>query len=562
MAIDKRRGHRLRGGLLASASLAAVVVAAPAGAMEIDLGNRDLSLRWDNTVRYSVGMRMENVNHDFANHLGNDETETAFDRYDVMLNRVDLLSELDFAYQRKYGFRLSGAGWRDFAYDNDSHVNPNLVGSGNYYGNTYNDYTKDYIVGPHAEVLDAFVFGNFQVSGTLLRAKAGRHNLYWGESLYTLGNSIAYSQGPVDTIKAATSPGAEAKELFMPLNQVSAQWQVTREVAIAGQYLLEWDSFRNVPGGTYFSVGSSADGSRSDYGSPPGAFPIINGLDIEPEEDSHDWGLSVRWSPKWLGGTLGFYYRNFDEKVPWSITALNGALPSQVQLVYGQDTELYGASLATNYASVSIGAELSYRRNTALVGPNGRFVSQVPGGSALTYDQAEGARGKTLHALVNGVWLMPETSLWTGGTLQGEISGQHLVGVTKNRQAFLLEDTATCGQPNGIKYGCATKNSVGVQGQFRPEWPQALPGIDLAMPVSGNYQIYGNGAALVGGNEGSYGWSIGLDATYKKRYDFSLKYSDKYSSYQAANGLYLGGNGSGAVQNNHGWLSASFKTTF
>jgi hypothetical protein len=237
-------------------------------------------------------------------------------------------------------------------------------------------------------------------------------------------------------------------------------------------------------------------------------------------------------------------------------------LPSQVQLVYGQDTELYGASLATNYASVSIGAELSYRRNTALVGPNGRFVSQVPGGSALTYDQAEGARGKTLHALVNGVWLMPETSLWTGGTLQGEISGQHLVGVTKNRQAFLLEDTATCGQPNGIKYGCATKNSVGVQGQFRPEWPQALPGIDLAMPVSGNYQIYGNGAALVGGNEGSYGWSIGLDATYKKRYDFSLKYSDKYSSYQAANGLYLGGNGSGAVQNNHGWLSASFKTTF
>src|SRR6202008_5001060 len=38
----------------------------------------------------------------------------------VVSNRFDLLSELDVAWKQKFGFRVSGAGWWDLAYRNDT----------------------------------------------------------------------------------------------------------------------------------------------------------------------------------------------------------------------------------------------------------------------------------------------------------------------------------------------------------------------------------------------------------------------------------------------------------
>ncbi len=40
-----------------------------------------------------------------------------------MTNRLDLLSEFDFVYQRKYGFRASYAAWKDFAYNSLDNTN-------------------------------------------------------------------------------------------------------------------------------------------------------------------------------------------------------------------------------------------------------------------------------------------------------------------------------------------------------------------------------------------------------------------------------------------------------
>ena len=73
------------------------------------------------------------------------------------------------------------------------------------------------------------MFGRFDLGDTPLTVKLGRHTQYWGESLFVNGNlnSIAYSQNPLDLQKGFATPGAEAKELFRPLNQISAQAAVT-----------------------------------------------------------------------------------------------------------------------------------------------------------------------------------------------------------------------------------------------------------------------------------------------------------------------------------------------
>src|SRR5690606_5777840 len=116
--------------------------------------------------------------------------------------------------------------------------------------------------------------------------------------------------------------------------------------------------------------------------------------------------------------------------------------PNAIRLNYARDTELYGFSLTKNLATVSLGGELSYRKNTALNSVSGYSV--LAGGAAgpvsalgasgieATYDEAEGARGNTWHALLNGIYLLPRTALWTGGSLQAELTYSRLDKITEN----------------------------------------------------------------------------------------------------------------------------------
>ena len=69
------------------------------------------------------------------------------------------------------------------------------------------------------------MFGGFDLGNVPVSLKAGRHTLYWGESLFLGGNlhGIAYAQNPLDLQKGFATPGVEAKELFRPLNQLSGR---------------------------------------------------------------------------------------------------------------------------------------------------------------------------------------------------------------------------------------------------------------------------------------------------------------------------------------------------
>jgi hypothetical protein len=427
-------------------------------------------------------------------------------------------------------------------------------GSNNYANDVYNPYTKRYVHGPSGELLDAFAFGKFQLGETQLNLKVGQHNVYWGDSMFTIGNSIAYSQGPIDTIKSATSPGAEAKELFLPLKQISAQWQVNPSLSLSAQYLLDWKPFRLVPGGTYFAQN---DAVRSDYASPPiaalapgGSQWLDSGPDLEPNHKRGDFGVNLRASPTWLNGTFGVYYRRFDEKLPWGFVAAGGGTtPGTIgaaRLNYARGVQLFGLSLNKPVGPISVGSEVSYRKNTALNSTTQFVLNPNP-----TYDQAEGARGDTFHALVNGIYLLPRTPLWVGGNVAAELSYQRLIRATRNKALF-----NAC---NGAdkRTGCATESALGMNVSFTPEWPQAFPGWDLSMPISVAYGIHGNGPALAGGNEGSLSASIGLKGKLYTVYEFSLAYNTsraRYASPTVTSGP--------ASQNSHDWLSFTFKTTF
>lgn len=559
-----RRGHRP---FALAAGLAAGVLAAGAQGFEIDTGQPDWRLRWDQQLRYALGVRGEKVNDDFGNSPTFDETERKFGRGDVMMNRVDLLSEADLVWRSRYGLRLSAAAWYDAAYSNGrAEGNPAFAGFGNYDGGRYSSTTRRYARGASGEILDAFVFANHDFGGgRSLALKLGQHTVYWGETLFQGFHGIAYSQAPLDGLKAAASPGIEAKEVFMPVSQLSASYSFSPEWSLRGQYFLAWRPNRLPQGGTYFGAADMLfDGPDTMVvGATPEGAPIVvpRTASVEPTRHAgNNWGLNLRWSPAALDATtFGLYYRRFDETQPWApvISVGPGFAPDGYHLAYAKDTEMLALSVSTALGPTSFGLDLSYRRHTALVStPVFAAVGDLEG--------VEGARGNTWHLVANVFYLLPASSLWQTGTLAAELAYSRLDRVTRNEALYLGVGRDACTTPTGARGGkrdgCATKDVLVAQVNFAPQWLQVAPSLDLTLPLTLSWGLHGNGATLGGGNEGAHAYSVGLELLYQQKYVLKLQWADAHADYRdTAAGPSPNGN---AVQNNHGWFSVSFKTSF
>ena len=563
------RQHRPFGPYLApcAAAVALLCAGTAARAFEIDTGNPDLAVRFDNTVRANYGVRVESRDSKIANSAVADEGDALFDDGDSVAKRLDLLSELDVVYKKRFGARVSGAGWYDDAYGSDSKSNPNppLSQIPSYENNKFSSTTKRFYRGGSGELLDAFVFGGVDLGDVPVNAKLGRHTLYWGESIFLSGNlhGIAYAQNPLDLQKGFATPGVEAKELFRPLNQFSLQAQVTEELSLAAQYMFEWEAARYPEGGTYLGpVDFVFDGPERQF--LPGGLGFAHRGDPSEPDQSGEWGLSARWSPEWLDGTLGFYYRNFADKLPQVLLTQVGPNISRYNLLYADDIDLYGISLSKNIGSVSVGAEVSYRHNTPL---NSQVLGVAPG---LPADgETKGARGDTWHGVLNGIGLIPRTPLFDQAAWVAELTWSHWSKVTSGKDLFMAKGYAPCeangtSRPNDLgKWdGCTTKDFVGIGLGFTPTWFQVLPGVDLSAPLTYAVGVKGNAATVFGGNQGLGNYTIGLGADVLQKYRFDLKYIDFVGRYRDNGTSVTTQNGLTTFLKDRGFVSLTFKATF
>ncbi len=544
--------------------------------MEVDVGNPDLKVRWDNTVRYNLGVRMEGQDARILAGNPYDESDAKFSKHDIVTNRFDLLSEFDLSYKSRFGARISATAWYDHAYQDRTLTAP-AGGVTSYFNNEYNAKVKRYVNGPSAEFLDAFAWANFNLGEVPVNVKLGRHAIVWGEGLLIGAHAISYSQAPIDGQKAVSSPGIETKEVFLPLNQLSFKAQVTSDLTLAGQYFLEWKETRAPNGGTYLSGSDTAP--NVDRLNIAAGFAAANVAPVKPK-DAGNWGLSARLNVAAIDSTVGLYYRKFNDYNPEngiqfrSFTQLvpgNPAttVPATFRFVYPQDVKLIGLSLARGIGPVSFGAELSYRKNAAL--------NTV--GSYVSTNLDTGARGNTLHAVANGVYLLPKTALWDTGSVAAEFAYSHLQKVTANEQLYKGVGTAACvrtgtsgatAQPGDESDGCSSKDFYQMAVNFAPQYLGILPSWDLTVPMSINYGIKGVAPSGSGGFEKLLVWSIGANMIYQARHEFSLRYSDlrapsKYGPANA-NGVtpLIGGGASGGSlgSTDRGWLVFTYRTAF
>ncbi|HEX7936839.1 MAG TPA: DUF1302 family protein [Paraburkholderia sp.] len=550
------------------ASLIAAMLPLQAYAFKIDTGSTDWDVNWDNTISYNLGMRAKGIDPMIGNNPNFDDGDYKFRHAgDIVTNRLSILSEFTAAYQGYVGFRLSGSAWKDFAYGSGDVTNPGVYAPGvtyrslgSYPNGTYGSFTNRYYV-QGAQLLDGFAFYNTQVAGRAVYLKAGQFTEYWGNSLLSPTQGISYAQSATDGIKALTSPGTTTKELLLPRPQISMTAQLTPQVAVSGQYELGWTYSRLPTGGTYLEANDAAAQGPSYLVIPTPRSAVLapQGSSITPPQIDNNFGLKVSWTPSFMDGAMGFYYRRLDETAPWVLTNWKGGAPTDYHLSYNRGVQLLGYSLDTTLGSVSFGFEASYRHNTALATALSPAIAK----------QTEGAKGDVLNIVTNAVVPLSKTPLWQTGTLTAEIGYTHLLSVTQNAQLYNGVGYAAC--PSNNKWnGCSTKDYVGAGLVFQPQWLQVFPGVDLSMPTSVTGGLWGTNPinpGSGGGAQGFFQYSIGVQALIRQKATLTLSYIGYHAHVNKTavtpSGLPYASTGNGLIDlNDRPWVSLVFQSSF
>ena len=511
--------------------------AAAAGAFPIDTENEDVQMRWDNKVSFTAGWRVGERDTAIA---ANPELSAAVasdyfaDKGDLYTTRFDLYSEFDLKYKSTSGFRLSGAAWYDPSFPGNPKVGPggpanSSFGAANKWPGEIRHFYES-----GAELLDAFAFTRVDLGDVPLSIKAGRTSIVWGESVFGgVGgsNSVGYAQSPNDGRKSSQNPNASLKETSLPIAQVDAVFNVTDTSNLSLYVATEWRPDR-VPGsGTYMGFSDGVAGAPylfCNEALPYACFPY--GPPVEGK--TGDWGVQYKIRPSFLDdASISLNYRQFAEKAPWyAVWDVADNQPiGQARSVYGNDTKVLGLTFNTTKWQVSWGGELSMRRNAALVSDFSALAPVSVGGvngpgGQFSSSPTEGARGDTLHALLNAQIFLGKAAFWDTFVVATEFAVSHLQKVTKNPQFFQAKGagyapvlcnapTSAGGAANPTVAGCvdSTAESLGIY--LDPTTYQVFPSVDIELPVFMQFNF--NNSPLNGGSTSGFNtFSAGVKATW------------------------------------------------
>lgn len=506
--------------VLNAMACASVLACMNAGAMEIDTGNPDIKVRWDNTVKYSTAFRLNDPNSALisASAANNDDGDRNFNK-GLISSRFDLFSELDVVSNGGYGFRISGAAWNDAIYNNGN-SNPGFAGGAfpNRTSGAANQFAPQTskLHGRKKEILDAFVFGKLDLGETTSTTRFGQHSVLYGESLFFGGNGIAAAQSPVDVIKLLSVPGTQFKEAIIPVPQISGQIQINPNLSFGAYYQFGFKPNRLPAAGSYFAqTDVMQDGAEQLLLGPLGAAPR---LADKTASDDGQYGVQVKWRSN--ESDFGLYAVRFHEKTPQVVAnvAFNpvaGApLPASYQLVYHEGITAYGASVSHSIGVFNISAEASVRQNQDLSSPTAADLSAFGFPATNNTNNPGYAVGKSGHFNLNTLATIGRTPLWNEATLLAEVAWNRLLSVTKNAAAL---------DPNG------TRDAWAFRAVLEPTYRQVLPGLDIGIPIGISYAPSNSKTLVLGpGNfpaAGGGDFSIGVNGSYLDAWRFTLSWT-------------------------------------
>lgn len=499
----------------------AALMAGPGWAVEIDTGNPELKIRWDNTFKYSLMGRVKERSPGLSqtafgptgvvgpNNVNQDDGDNNFNR-GVVSNRLDLLSELDLSMSN-FGGRISAAAWYDEVYNKDT--DNNSTTSNHTPASEFPAETRE-LMGRKAELLDAFVYSKFDLASRPASFRLGRHTLLWGESLFFGANGIAGGQAPLDLIKLLSVPNSQFKEIARPTGKLSGQVQLTDELTLGAYVGYEWEKTRLIPAGAYLSTSDAmGPGATRINAGPTGTFQRRD--DLEPP-DSGQGGLQLRWRADSLDTDFGFYAIRYHATTPSNIhNTLAGVPPAlsaqSYRWLYHEGVRAFGVSFAKTVGEWGLAGEASIRKNAPLASSGQSVIPAINVGTRFDNDENPGyAVGDTAHAQISWLASLGPSFISREASFVGEVAWNKRMEVTHNPQML---------NPN------ADKSAVGLRMVYSPSYRQVLSGLDLIPSVGLGY-TWGKSSAVGPGFGVDKGGdlNLGLSGVYLGAWTASLNY--------------------------------------
>lgn len=403
----------------ALAGLIPLVLAVPAGAVEFSFVDGEVTGSLDTTLSYGQLYRVQGrdkTNDDTNGNDGNRNFDTG-----LVSEVFKITSDLEANYQN-YGLFVRGTAFYDTQIMDKRNDNDDFRPSQSYPNNRdFTDGTRD-SAGNNAEILDAYVYGNWDVGSMPLTVKVGRQVFNWGEGIFYRGG--INTTNPIDAAKFRL-PGSELKEVLVPVEAINFNIGLTDNLSLESFYQWNWKESAIDPVGTFFSetdlfadggitaytrydnpllptvmsgyesalaaglVGNGTFGPNSYLDPENKVFKVANvGGDINAKNDGQ-YGFALRYVAEELNLTeFGFYFINYHAKEPQiavdlsqydgvdlaALQALQGPLGPAVATLdaaanavarreYVEDIRVYGFSFNTNIGEASVFGEIAYRPN-------------------------------------------------------------------------------------------------------------------------------------------------------------------------------------------------------
>ena len=474
---------------------------APASAAEL-YDTDGITLRWDNTLRYSAGFRMGSADPITLSYPNSDDGDRNF-AAGLMESRFDLISVLE-AKGEDFGAAASLLAWYDTVYfqrtDNTSPATSNIPSVP---ATSFSHATR-HLDGARAELGDAFVYGNLSPGGMPLTLRLGRQTLLWGESLFFDNNGISAGMAPVDYIKSTSAPDSYSRDSFLPVSQISATLQPDEALSLSAYYQLEWRPSRLPAVGSYFSTNDMV-GAGSERAFLGGGQYLLHVADSKPPSGGQ-YGVSAH--ANFEDFDLGLYALRFTSKYPMLYAEAGTGAPGYAgsyRSVYPTGIELYGASTSFYLGDVNVAGEISARRHMPL-------ASTMPASPyVLTPLRLTGyAEGDTLHAQLSASATIGPGPLFDSADLSAEIAANDVLAVTAN--------------PAALASG-HQRFAAGFRVLLQPHYFQVLPNLDLSPSLGVGVNATGRSTVDYTQQSQTGDFEIGMGATWRSVWKTSLTYT-------------------------------------
>ena len=350
----------------ALAGLLPLLVACQVQAVEFSFADDEVAGAIDTTVSYGQLWRVQGQdknNNDINTNDGNRNFDTG-----LVSEVFKVTSDLEVTYQN-YGAFVRGTAFYDTQimdkrnnyYDTSLAYQPsqNVPKDDSFTRGTRHSAGRD------AEILDAYIYGNWDIAEKPVTARLGKQVFNWGEGLFYRGG--VNTTNPVDAGKFRL-PGAELKEVLVPIEALNFSVGLTDNLSMDAFYQFNFKETAVDPVGTFFSetdlFGEGGNTAYNDFTgtalSPaiagynaiaagafgPGALAQVqaaglyqNGVntsygsmlkvadvtqDINAKNDGQ-YGFSLKYIAEELNSTeFGAYLVNYHAKEPTIYADLNG----------------------------------------------------------------------------------------------------------------------------------------------------------------------------------------------------------------------------------------------